>query len=133
MKEGMQQTNSYCAVAKISYHCVDSVLGMTEAEIDGHLIYIKASLTGFEPADVLQYAKTHETFPHESTADQFFNESQFESYRHLGSFILKTIEEEAAMKDHETPYDVFLNAARLVWEHSSLNRDDAASPIAAKP
>ena len=27
---------------------------------------------------------THEDFPHETTADQFFDESQFESYRHLG-------------------------------------------------
>ena len=26
----------------------------------------------------------HKDFPHETTADQFFDESQFESYRHLG-------------------------------------------------
>ena len=30
------------------------------------------------------YATAHPTFPHESTADQWFTESQFESYRSLG-------------------------------------------------
>ena len=30
------------------------------------------------------YATAHPDFPHESTADQWFSESQFESYRSLG-------------------------------------------------
>jgi hypothetical protein len=34
--------------------------------------------------DVLSYAVSHSTFPHETTANQFFSESQFESYRMLG-------------------------------------------------
>jgi hypothetical protein len=34
--------------------------------------------------DVLSYASTHLEFPHETTANQFFTESQFESYRALG-------------------------------------------------
>ena len=50
----------------------------------GTLLYIKSSLTGDEPADVLRYAAEHPAFPHESTNDQFFDESQFESYRALG-------------------------------------------------
>jgi hypothetical protein len=37
-----------------------------------------------EPADVLSYHAQHHDFPHETTADQFFSESQFESYRKLG-------------------------------------------------
>jgi hypothetical protein len=40
---------------------------------------------------VRQYAITHPTFPHESTSNQFFTESQFESYRHLGSFSVDQI------------------------------------------
>jgi hypothetical protein len=53
--------------------------------VTGTLIYVKSSLTGKdEPADVLGYHKTAPAFPHESTADQWFNESQFESYRRLG-------------------------------------------------
>ena len=34
--------------------------------------------------DVLGYKGAHPTFPDESTADQFFDETQFESYRALG-------------------------------------------------
>jgi hypothetical protein len=33
---------------------------------------------------VLSYAISHATFPHETTLNQFFTESQFESYRALG-------------------------------------------------
>jgi hypothetical protein len=55
----------------------------------GTLIYIKPSLCEGcqEPDDVLAYAKREPTFPHQTTADQFFDESQFESYRRLGLYI----------------------------------------------
>jgi len=36
---------------------------------------------------VTEYANGHPGFPHEPTADQFFDESQFESYRALGFHI----------------------------------------------
>jgi hypothetical protein len=58
---------------------------------DGTLIYIKSSLTGNEPEDVLNYAAQNPTFPHQSTADQWFNESQFEAYRRLGSHVVEEI------------------------------------------
>ena len=48
------------------------------------LLYIKASVTGDESADVLQYRASHPAFPHEPTSDQFFDEEQWESYRALG-------------------------------------------------
>ena len=57
----------------------------------GKLIYIKSSLTGNEPVDVLGYHKSVPIFPHESTADQWFDESQFESYRRLGLHIADTV------------------------------------------
>lgn len=53
----------------------------------GRLVYLKPWLTADMPADVMAYAAAHASFPHESTADQFFTESQFESYRHLGAFL----------------------------------------------
>ena len=60
--------------------------------ITGTLIYVKSSLTGRdEPADVLGYHKVTPLFPHESTADQWFGESQFESYRRLGQAIGETV------------------------------------------
>jgi len=51
---------------------------------DGILIYLKASMTGHEDTSVLQYKASHPDFPHESTANQFYQEDQFESYRLLG-------------------------------------------------
>lgn len=71
----------HAAIATVKY--ADS----ETAEPDAVLFYIKPTLTGDEPADVIQYAKSHPTFPHESTADQFFDEAQWESYRELGEHI----------------------------------------------
>ena len=50
----------------------------------GYLVYVKSSFTGREPYDVKQYRFLHPDFPQQSTGDQFFDESQFESYRQLG-------------------------------------------------
>jgi hypothetical protein len=36
------------------------------------------------PMDVRAYRNANADFPHESTLEQFFEESQFESYRQLG-------------------------------------------------
>lgn len=80
----------HCVVGKIRYSEVHGP-GVQSADggndNDGILVYIKASLTGDEPADVLEYASAYPKFPQESTVDQFFNESQFESYRALGYHI----------------------------------------------
>lgn len=56
-----------------------------EPGLTGQILYIKPSFFGDDlPVDVVSYAAENETFPHESTGDQFFSESQFESYRRLG-------------------------------------------------
>ena len=39
------------------------------------------------PDDVWQYCLAHSTFPHQTTADQWFDELQFESYRALGEYL----------------------------------------------
>jgi len=51
------------------------------------LVYLKNSLTGDEPADIQGYAHNNSAFPHQTTADQFFDEAQFESYRRLGQHV----------------------------------------------
>lgn len=51
------------------------------------LLLIKPSVTGSESMDVLQYQRAHPQFPQESTADQYFDEAQWESYRKLGEHI----------------------------------------------
>lgn len=74
-KKGM-----YWAVGRIRYSCIDGNVQ------DGLLVYIKPAVYGSEPGDVLEYKKSHPTFPHQST--QFFDEPQFESYRMLGSHVM---------------------------------------------
>lgn len=65
----------------------------------GRIVYIKAALEGDEPADVAGYADLHPAFPHESTSDQWFSESQFESYRRLGAYTVEAaLEHYAAAK-----------------------------------
>jgi hypothetical protein len=56
----------------------------------GWILYLKASLTGDEPEDVTQYHASHPAFPQESTMNQFFTESQFESYRRLGLHVVES-------------------------------------------
>jgi hypothetical protein len=61
---------------------------------DGILLYLKSSLTGDEPTDVSSYKADHPMFPHQSTSDQWFDESQFESYRALGHHVATKVFEE---------------------------------------
>jgi hypothetical protein len=62
---------------------------------EGLILYIKPAFHGTENADIQNYALAHKGFPHESTVDQFFSESQFESYRALGFQITDAILSEA--------------------------------------
>ena len=64
-------------------------------EAPGALLYIKSSMTGDENPYILDYAKRNPLFPHQPTADQFFNETQFEAYRALGYHIAQGCMNEA--------------------------------------
>ena len=72
----------HLALGRIQYDRADA-----EAP-PGTLYLIKPVLTGDEPFDVQRYAAATQQrppgFPQQSTADQFFDETQFESYRMLG-------------------------------------------------
>ncbi|MGA8762210.1 MAG: hypothetical protein WB562_04895, partial [Candidatus Sulfotelmatobacter sp.] len=80
-------------------HCVLGDIHYPNRAEPGKLLYIKASLTGKEPQDVLAYKVAHPEFPHQTTAEQWFDESQFESYRALGRFIVESALE--ALGDRE--------------------------------
>ncbi|MBD9449848.1 patatin-like phospholipase family protein [Rhizobium sp. RHZ01] len=58
----------------------------SEQEI-GYLVYLKLSLTGNEGEFLRRYKLDEPSFPHHSTADQFFSEPQFEAYRALGEHV----------------------------------------------
>lgn len=87
----------YCATARIEYDAVD------KGTPPGRLLYIKPTLRGRGehpvPYDVYSYSKTVDAFPHESTSDQWFSESQFESYRALGFHSLEQILRGTAPQD----------------------------------
>lgn len=72
----------YCALGTIRY---------PGDRGEGWLLYLKPGYHGVEPVHVRSYAIANETFPHESTAEQWFTESQFEAYRALGAYIMELI------------------------------------------
>src|SRR5438876_8391320 len=102
----------YWALGKIRYTCIDKGLN---AE-DGVLLYIKPAVYGKrEPRDILEYKKSFPAFPHQTTADQFFDEPQFESYRVLGSHIIDQ------MCGNDGQLDIFemvSNAVQKTFENS---------------
>jgi hypothetical protein len=67
----------------------------------GIILYVKTSLVGDEPADLLAHKLQHDTFPQDTTANQWFNETQFESYRRLGYHIAMTAIRPALQPDHD--------------------------------
>ncbi|HEV8195500.1 MAG TPA: hypothetical protein VGP87_02575, partial [Gemmatimonadales bacterium] len=55
-----------------------------QADRTGTIVWIKPSLLRGDSAEVRQYGLENMVFPQQSTADQWFDEAQFESYRRLG-------------------------------------------------
>jgi hypothetical protein len=76
-KDERGNTRSHFLVCKIDY-------GQGR---QGFLLYIKSSMTGNETEFLQKYRAEHPSFPHESTADQLFDEAQFEAYRALGEHV----------------------------------------------
>jgi hypothetical protein len=91
-------SRTHCVVGRITYPEIEAGQphsltgnGKMPEKATGWLLYLKSSLTGDEPEDVIQYHSSYTDFPHQTTADQFFTESQFESYRRLGYHIVQSV------------------------------------------
>ncbi|MGL5004134.1 MAG: hypothetical protein ACRDAM_14440, partial [Casimicrobium sp.] len=56
----------------------------TQGAMVGKLIVIKPSLSGKLSESIAQFRAQNTDFPQQTTADQWFSESQFEAYRQLG-------------------------------------------------
>jgi hypothetical protein len=82
-----QLSKSHFAVGQIKYPTLDA----TSPECMGVLVFLKSSLTGDESADVLGQRSEDSKFPHDTTVNQFFNETQFEVYRALGEHMFDTL------------------------------------------
>lgn len=84
--------------------------GPDTEENRGYILYIKPSITPDLPRDVLAYRDSHRPFPYQTTADQWFDESQFESYRKLGESSFAAIRAAAANPAQQnTPLRDFLS------------------------
>ena len=81
---GVKFSLGHAAVARVKY--------LDEADDKRHyLILIKPTLTGDEPEDLTNYQSANPTFPEQTTAEQFFDEAQWESYRRLGQHITECV------------------------------------------
>ena len=70
----------------VPYHAIGTI-HYADADGDGKdglILYIKPAYHGAENIGIRSYAVANPEFPHQGTGDQFFSESQFESYRALG-------------------------------------------------
>lgn len=86
----------------------------------GTLLYLRPTLVEGVPADVLQYRARNATFPQEGTADQFYDEAQWESYRRLGEYLMAVAlhVDETGWRDKPSPVDALFLAVRQRW-HSA--------------
>jgi hypothetical protein len=127
----------YWAIGRIRYSCVDRKATdpehskLTDDDFDGTLVYIKPAFYGLkESRDVYNYAIANDAFPHESTTDQFYSESQFESYRALGAFIVDQLCQEV-QRDVLAP-TAAPESMDLDWLAYRIKHFDDAPVIAGK-
>ena len=114
------ETIPYHAIGVIDYESADGSKSHCE---NGYVLYIKPAYHGTEGAAVRSYAKANKTFPHETTTDQWFTESQFESYRALGMDIVNDI----------LGYEVLLKAEDVSRGVSKLTLHDVLKALPAAP
>jgi hypothetical protein len=122
----------HCAIGRIDYD-----RGGT-----GYLIYVKSSVTGDEKDYIKDYNARHLAFPHETTADQFFSEEQFEVYRALGfhavngvldgTHVVETSDGLRKFSSNAPPDSIIAKVAEiLLLAGSSLKAAATVSPAAA--
>ena len=73
----------HAALAKVTY--------LDDPDAISYLILLKPTLIGEEPQDLTNYHSANPAFPQQSTAEQFFDEAQWESYRRLGQHIAEKV------------------------------------------
>ena len=89
-RERPPRTGPRCALGTIDYPPPPGAPAGAP-RMQGWIVYLKPTFHGTEPMSVRSYAEAHPGFPHESTADQWFSESQLESYRALGEFTVQQV------------------------------------------
>ena len=126
-KDGSVIEGAYYAVGVIDYKTApewdEDGEGGRDVE-NGVILYVKPGYHGTEGAGIVAYAKAHGAFPHESTGDQFFSESQFESYRTLGFEIM-----DGVLREAQENMDVIARSNILASEPSPGNLCDVINAL----
>ena len=121
-----------------------------DCEQPAWLVYVKSSLTGDEPIDLIRYAESDKEFPHNATADQFYDPDRFEAYRQLGEHMTDTVVRDlpgridAELAGQEVPASILQLIARMQERtdvvpppseprDASKPADSTDQPDAAKP
>jgi hypothetical protein len=86
----------------------------------GVIVYMKSSLVGDEPPDLLAYQLKSPVFPQDSTANQWFTESTFEAYRRLGHHVAMTTISPALSPIHgeigeRDDIEILFNRMYAIW------------------
>jgi predicted acylesterase/phospholipase RssA len=85
---GSRESPKNFAVGEIYYDGNDvGILILVKASMPPRTAVVANTSLRRLPDDVWRYCDQHSTFPHQTTADQWFDELQFESYRALGEYI----------------------------------------------
>lgn len=121
-------SSAHCVVGTINY---PKDPANPDAPNDpGILLYLKSSLTGDEAADVLGYHTAHPEFPHQSTADQWFTEGQFEAYRKLGQHIAESAV--SSVRSPAADRDAFFRELQSLWYPPSERVEKFAAKHASR-
>jgi hypothetical protein len=112
--DGEAAKYAYHAIAEIEYSAAD---GPSES---GLLLYIKPAYHGIEDAGIRSYANLNAQFPHESTSQQWFGESQFESYRALGFQIMDSVLSKGRARLPEAHHGTVAQIFDELWASSGV-------------
>lgn len=99
---------------KVRYSIADITYpekGSDGKNLTGYLLYTRPAYYKTEPTDIKHYADANQTFPHQSTGDQMYDEKQFEAYRGLGFLTMEEIIGKNKSGDFEQ-FKTTLTAAR---------------------
>jgi hypothetical protein len=111
----------YFAVATVTYVSDPTVPVQIDGQTmqkppEGRILYLKPVVRGDEEAaDVIAYKRAHTAFPDQTTLNQWFDESQLESYRRLSHLMIDRIVKNAA-----APFDTNIPTLADLIEGAAL-------------
>ncbi len=103
---GQKNFESYGAYAEITYPKPACSSGTPALQRKGQLLYIKPWLPKDAPTALQAFGAANKQFPHNSTLNQFFTESDFESYRSLGNFLVSKMLTVAHTQANNSPTEL---------------------------